>query len=268
MQHIVLEQLCSQCVDQRLQLRAAFADPLRQGRAPRSAARPARRCVPACRAAGDRGTWRPAPGPAAPCWDALVDDVRRHRRLNQRLAVGTDLGHLLALTSAIGCGPVSPVRRRPMSRLTRRFAPTTTARAHCDLPCGVYDPEQARIEAELVDRINEKYAANEDTAFRTRAVAIKEERAGAAKDPPRRVVARLLQARAPREGPQPPRSVLERDPVTTSGPRPATPRAPPRPRPRRPRAGAPSAPARTSTRRGRVEARGAAHRSALTAGRE
>ena len=64
-----------------------------------------------------------------------------------------------------------------MSRLTRWLAPTTTARAHCDLPCGVYDPEQARIEAESCHRINEKYAANEDAAFRTRAVAIKEERA-------------------------------------------------------------------------------------------
>jgi nickel superoxide dismutase len=64
-----------------------------------------------------------------------------------------------------------------MSRLTRWIAPTTTAYAHCDLPCGVYDPEQARIEAESCHKINEKYAANEDATFRTRAVAIKEERA-------------------------------------------------------------------------------------------
>ena len=64
-----------------------------------------------------------------------------------------------------------------MSRLTRWFAPSNTARAHCDLPCGVYDPEQARIEAESVYRIIEKYGANEDAAFRMRAIAIKEERA-------------------------------------------------------------------------------------------
>ncbi|HET7495425.1 MAG TPA: superoxide dismutase, Ni [Candidatus Limnocylindrales bacterium] len=64
-----------------------------------------------------------------------------------------------------------------MSRLTRWLAPTTTARAHCDLPCGVYDPEQARIEAESCHKINEKYAANEDATFRTRAIAIKEGRA-------------------------------------------------------------------------------------------
>ena len=64
-----------------------------------------------------------------------------------------------------------------MSRLTRWLTPTTTARAHCDLPCGVYDPEQARIEAESCHRIIEKYNANEDIAFRTRAIHIKEERA-------------------------------------------------------------------------------------------
>ena len=64
-----------------------------------------------------------------------------------------------------------------MSRLTRWLAPTTTASAHCDLPCGVYDPEQARIEAESCYRIIEKYNANEDQVFRSRAIDIKEERA-------------------------------------------------------------------------------------------
>ena len=29
------------------------------------------------------------------------------------------------------------------------LAPRTSAYAHCDLPCGVYDPAQARIEAAL-----------------------------------------------------------------------------------------------------------------------
>ncbi|GAA3198370.1 superoxide dismutase, Ni [Actinocorallia longicatena] len=48
--------------------------------------------------------------------------------------------------------------------------------AHCDLPCGVYDPAQARIEAESVKAVIEKYAANEDPAFRARAIQIKEER--------------------------------------------------------------------------------------------
>jgi len=64
-----------------------------------------------------------------------------------------------------------------MSRLTRLLAPKTRVLAHCDLPCGVYDPEQARIEAESCFRIMEKYQANEDPTFRGRAVHIKEERA-------------------------------------------------------------------------------------------
>jgi nickel superoxide dismutase len=63
-----------------------------------------------------------------------------------------------------------------MRLLTRLFAPTAIAHAHCDLPCGVYDPAQARIEAESVKAIIEKYNANEDPAFRSRALAIKEER--------------------------------------------------------------------------------------------
>ena len=64
-----------------------------------------------------------------------------------------------------------------MDRLKRLLAPTTTVRAHCDLPCGVYDPEQARIEAESCFRIMEKYQANSDETFRARAIGIKEERA-------------------------------------------------------------------------------------------
>jgi nickel superoxide dismutase len=51
------------------------------------------------------------------------------------------------------------------------------AHAHCDLPCGIYDPAQARIEAESVKAIMEKYHGNDDAEFRTRAIQIKEERA-------------------------------------------------------------------------------------------
>ena len=64
-----------------------------------------------------------------------------------------------------------------MFRLRSRIAPTTTVRAHCDLPCGIYDPEQARIEAESCYKIIEKMGANSDPAFTTRAIHIKEERA-------------------------------------------------------------------------------------------
>ena len=63
------------------------------------------------------------------------------------------------------------------SAILRFLEPTTTVQAHCDLPCGIYDPEQARIEAESCYRVIEKYAASEDATFRTRAIAIKEERA-------------------------------------------------------------------------------------------
>ena len=68
-----------------------------------------------------------------------------------------------------------------MSLLTRFLAPKAVAHAHCDLPCGVYDPEQARIEAESCYRIIEKYAANENQVFRTRAIKIKEDRADTVK---------------------------------------------------------------------------------------
>ena len=63
-----------------------------------------------------------------------------------------------------------------MRLLTRLLAPTSVAHAHCDLPCGVYDPAQALIEAQSVKAIEEKYAANEDPAFRTRCLIIKEQR--------------------------------------------------------------------------------------------
>jgi nickel superoxide dismutase len=61
-------------------------------------------------------------------------------------------------------------------RFTRMFS-AVEATAHCDLPCGVYDPAQARIEAESVKAIQEKYQANQDPVFRTRAILIKEQRA-------------------------------------------------------------------------------------------
>ncbi len=60
--------------------------------------------------------------------------------------------------------------------ITHFLAPTTLAFAHCDLPCGVYDPAQAKIEALSVKATMEKYAASSDPDFKARAVAIKEER--------------------------------------------------------------------------------------------
>jgi nickel superoxide dismutase len=48
--------------------------------------------------------------------------------------------------------------------------------AHCDLPCGVYDPAQARIEAESVKALIAKHNASDDPVFKTRAIFIKEQR--------------------------------------------------------------------------------------------
>ena len=63
-----------------------------------------------------------------------------------------------------------------MSILRSLLAPRTTAYAHCDLPCGVYDPAQARLEAESVKACMQKYAASDDPDFKARAITIKEER--------------------------------------------------------------------------------------------
>src|SRR5438067_6324250 len=69
--------------------------------------------------------------------------------------------------------------------LSRLLGPRRMVHAHCDLPCGVYDPAQARIEAESVKAIQQKYQDADsskkpsETAedFRSRCLLIKEERA-------------------------------------------------------------------------------------------
>jgi nickel superoxide dismutase len=63
-----------------------------------------------------------------------------------------------------------------MKLLTRLLEPKTVAHAHCDLPCGIYDPAQARIEAESLKAIDEKYQQDTGPVFRTRALIIKEQR--------------------------------------------------------------------------------------------
>jgi nickel superoxide dismutase len=65
--------------------------------------------------------------------------------------------------------------------LVDRFAPPEIVHAHCDIPCGIYDPEQARIEAESCVKIAQKYHDSDDTLFRDRCVIVKEERAELAK---------------------------------------------------------------------------------------
>ena len=53
---------------------------------------------------------------------------------------------------------------------------TIEVSAHCELPCGVYDPAQARIEAESIAAIIKKVADNDDPDFHNRAILIKEQR--------------------------------------------------------------------------------------------
>ena len=58
----------------------------------------------------------------------------------------------------------------------------SVAYAHCDLPCGIYDPAQARLEAQSVKACMEKYHASSDAEFKARAITIKEERSHMVKE--------------------------------------------------------------------------------------
>lgn len=62
------------------------------------------------------------------------------------------------------------------------FTPKTTVYAHCDLPCGIYDPSQAKIEAQSVKACMQKYAASTDPDFKARSVTIKEARSNMVKE--------------------------------------------------------------------------------------
>ena len=71
-----------------------------------------------------------------------------------------------------------------MSRLTRWLAPKTTARAHCDIPCGIYDPHEAEIAArtvarmvELIGQIDPSSMAVADRNKFIRCVTVKEQHA-------------------------------------------------------------------------------------------
>ena len=72
-----------------------------------------------------------------------------------------------------------------MRRFSAVLRPRRVVHAHCDLPCGVYDPAQARIEADSIKAIQERYgdAENKKSAnetadqYKHRALEIKEQRA-------------------------------------------------------------------------------------------
>jgi len=76
------------------------------------------------------------------------------------------------------------------SVIERLVRPSDTAFAHCDLPCGVYDPAQARIEAESVKAIQERYQKAADMKspaetvedYKSRCLGIKELRADMVKE--------------------------------------------------------------------------------------
>ena len=66
----------------------------------------------------------------------------------------------------------------------RLFRPTVVAYAHCDIPCGIYDPTPAKIAADTVAKMVEKIGALDKTAtdFTTRGnfvrmVVVKEQHA-------------------------------------------------------------------------------------------
>ena len=44
-----------------------------------------------------------------------------------------------------------------LDSLLKLITPKESVYAHCDLPCGVYDPAQAKIEAQSVKACMEKY---------------------------------------------------------------------------------------------------------------
>ena len=69
----------------------------------------------------------------------------------------------------------------------RFFTPRTVVSAHCDVPCGIYDPSNAQIAAKTVKAMYDKFAAVEgDDAkarnSKVRMVLVKEEHAQKVKD--------------------------------------------------------------------------------------
>ena len=84
---------------------------------------------------------------------------------------------------------------------------SSTPTATC--PCGVYDPAQARIEAESVKACQEKYQGSDDDDLPRPGRIDQGGTRGPGQGTPVGPVDRLLQARARREVPGPARQVLE-----------------------------------------------------------
>ena len=71
---------------------------------------------------------------------------------------------------------------RVTERLTSLLAPTTVAHAHCDIPCGIYDPAGAVLAAQTVAKMVDLIGAIEGDSVAdrnkfARCVAVKEQHA-------------------------------------------------------------------------------------------
>jgi nickel superoxide dismutase len=71
-----------------------------------------------------------------------------------------------------------------MSRMTRWLKPATTVHAHCDVPCGIYDPHGAELAArtvarmvELIGQLPKENPTEADRLKFVRCVTIKEQHA-------------------------------------------------------------------------------------------
>ncbi len=83
---------------------------------------------------------------------------------------------------------------KTIATLIKKYSPAATVSAHCDGPCGVYDPASARVTAEAVVSMTKKILALEAPAAgdaaaavaynntMSRYIAIKEEQAQATKE--------------------------------------------------------------------------------------
>ena len=60
-----------------------------------------------------------------------------------------------------------------MLTLRSILRPARVVHAHCDIPCGIYDPEQARIEAESCYKIIGMYEAD-DALCKARCIHVKD----------------------------------------------------------------------------------------------
>ena len=88
-------------------------------------------------------------------------------------------------------------------RTLEKISPADTANAHCDIPCGIYDPHQAQIAAHTVVRMVQlitDLGDPTDTEARNklvRYIAVKEEHAELAKKELANPVGRLFPPGAP-----------------------------------------------------------------------